>query len=542
MNIPYSGPRRHRSGTAQAVRYYNEESPQNTGRLALLGCQRQSRIVISRVKAMNRLKLSEPLITASVFIFMLSCGVSPSRSHGEEVYRAQGEMTGEVTSNSAIVQTRLTAVDRNVDGNVPGAVGVARFEYATDREFQSSQMTPWQSSRPETDYIIKAVVKGLRPSTRYYYRVHYGPSREETHIGPVCTFRTLQGAGGTDAVSVAVVTGMMYGYFHGLDREEKGPREDRAAGYPALATMLGMDLDFFVGTGDNVYYDTRLREAFAKTLPQLRQKWHEQFVQSRFVELFRKVPTYWEKDDHDHRYNDCDCAGDRLPSSDLGIATFREQVPIVDPADPQAKTYRTYRVNRDLQIWLVEGRDYRSPNRMPDSPEKTLWGADQLAWLKRTLLASDATFKLLISPTPLVGPDDAYKIDNHTNHKGFRHEGREFFKWIVEHRLHEQGFYTVCGDRHWQYHSRDPLGVEEFSCGALVDENSRLGRKPGDPKSTDPQAEVKQFYTQSEASGGFLRITVGTGKVPGTGSARFTFLDDLGKVLYETEKVRPVGK
>ena len=178
---------------------------------------------------------------------------------------------------------------------------------------------------------------------------------------------------------------------------------------------------------------------------------------------------------------------------------------------------------------------------MPDGPEKTLWGADQLAWLKRTLLASDATFKLLISPTPLVGPDDAYKIDNHTNHKGFRHEGREFFKWIVEQQLHEQGFYTVCGDRHWQYHSRDPLGVEEFSCGALVDENSRLGRKPGDPKSTDPKAEIKQFYTQSKKSGGFLRITVGPGKEPGTGSARFTFLDALGKVLYETEKVRPVG-
>ncbi|MBP90065.1 MAG: alkaline phosphatase [Planctomycetaceae bacterium] len=302
--------------------------------------------------------------------------------------------------------------------------------------------------------------------------------------------------------------------------------------------MLGMDLDFFVGTGDNVYYDTR--PSFAKSLAELRQKWYEQFVQSRYVELFRNVPTYWEKDDHDHRYNDCDRAGDREPSSDLGIATFREQVPIVDPTDANAKTYRTHRVNRDLQIWLVEGRDYRSPNRMFDGLDKTLWGAEQIAWLKRTLLASDATFKLLISPTPLVGPDDAYKIDNHTNHKGFRHEGRDFFEWVVQHNLHQQGVYTVCGDRHWQYHSKDPLGVEEFSCGALVDENSRLGRKPGDPKSTDPNAEVHQFYTQSKASGGFLRITVGPAKEATKASARFTFVDDLGKVLYKTEKMRSV--
>lgn len=43
------------------------------------------------------------------------------------------------------------------------------------------------------------------------------------------------------------------------------------------------------------------------------------------------------------------------------------------------------------------------------------------------------------------------------------------------------------GDRHWQYHSIRPDGFEEFSVGVLVDRNSRLGRKPGDPESTDPK-------------------------------------------------------
>ena len=465
-------------------------------------------------------------------------------SHGTalaaDLYRAQGEMTGEVSATSAIVQTRLTSVDRNVDGDVPGAEGVARFEFADNGQFERSRLTPWGSAVAESDYFVKALLGDLKPATRYYYRVLYGVDRQNTRTGPTCCFRTLQGAAGTDAVSFVVVTGMNYSSFHGPKRTEKGPRPDRAAGYPALATMIGMKLDFFVGTGDNVYYDGRVFRA--TTQPDLRRKWHEQLVQSRYVELFRNVPTYWEKDDHDHRYNDCDRAGDREPSSELGIATFREQVPVVDPADPRAKTYRTYRVNRDLQIWLVEGRDYRSPNKMTDGPQKTLWGAEQIAWLKTTLLESDATFRLLISPTPLVGPDDAYKIDNHTNHKGFCHEGRQFFKWVVEQNLHEEGFFTLCGDRHWQYHSKDPMGIEEFSCGALVDENSRLGRKPGDPKSTDPDAKVEQIYTQKEKSGGFLRVTVGPGQKPATGSARFTFTDEFGKVLYEIEKVRPVSK
>ena len=292
-------------------------------------------------------------------ILLLFCTIFDSTAFAEEIYRAQGEMTGEISANSAIVQTRLTSVDRNVDGDVPGAVGVARFEYSASKSFEQSQFTLWNTSLAETDYIVKAVLRQLKPGTLYYYRVHYGANPDKIQTGPISSFRTLQGATGTDDISFVVVTGMMYGYFHKTEGKKKGPRPDRAAGYPALKTMLDMDLDFFVGTGDNVYYDTRPRATFAKSQSELRQKWHEQFVQSRFVELFRNVPTYWEKDDHDHRYNDCDRSGNREPSSELGIATFREQMPIVDPADPKAKTYRTYRINRDLQIWLVEGRDYR---------------------------------------------------------------------------------------------------------------------------------------------------------------------------------------
>lgn len=459
----------------------------------------------------------------------------------ETLYHAQGEMTGEVTTNSAIIQTRLTATDRNVQGDVPGAPGVVRFEYSQTPDFHDARSTPWQMAEPDSDFIVKAVLRGLKPATRYYYRVHFGASKEKTQVGPTCTFQTLQGKTGTEPVSFVVVTGMNYGKFHNIKNWDQEPRPERAAGYPSLHAMMQLDIDFFIGTGDNVYYDSVPRKAPARTLPQLRKKWHEQFVQRRFVDLFRRVPTYWEKDDHDHRYNDCDRTGTRQPSSELGIATFREQMPVVDPHDPHARTYRTHRVSRDLQIWLVEGRDYRSPNAAPDGPQKTLWGAEQLAWLQRTLLQSDATFKLLISPTPLVGPDDAYKKDNHTNPKGFRHEGRAFLQWVVDHDLHENGFYVLCGDRHWQYHSRDPLGVEEFSCGALVDENSRLGRRPGDPKSTDPGALVTQLYTQQEKSGGFLMVTVGPQADTHQASAVFTFYDDEGQVLYEARKRRPVS-
>jgi alkaline phosphatase D len=215
-------------------------------------------------------------------------------------------------------------------------------------------------------------------------------------------------------------------------------------------------------------------------------------------------------------------------------------VPVVDPTDPDAVTYRTFRINKLLQIWLLEGRDYRSPNLMPDGPEKTIWGTTQRQWLKRTLLESTAAVKLIISPTPMVGPDDAYKKDNHTNLGGFRHEGTALFNWAKENGFLEKGLYFACGDRHWQYHAIHPSGFEEFSSGALVDANSRMGVEPGSKKGTDPEAKIRQPYRSKEPSGGFLNVVVKPGADLSTAEATFNFFDENGIRLYAATKTVPV--
>jgi len=446
-----------------------------------------------------------------------------------QLTNAQGSMAGEVTANSVILQTRLTGgVWMN---DVLGAEGVARFEISESLEFEPVIRTAWQTAVGSYDYIVKVVVDGLKPGMRYYYRPIYGAKAKDVSIGNAGTFRTLD-PDGTLPVKLAVVTGMNYNKFHNGTRTKAAyAGDDKDLGFPALDAIRRKRPTFFVGTGDNVYYD-HPREPAAVDRTGMRQKWHEQFVQPRFVSLFADVATYWLKDDHDHRYDDSDRSGDRLPSHELGVELFREQVPIVDPTDPSAVTYRTHRLSRHLQVWFPEGRDYRSNNRMADGPEKTIWGAEQMAWFKRTLLASDATFKILISATPMVGPDDARKRDNHVNQKGFRHEGDAIFAWLSEQGFLERNFYFVCGDRHWQYHARHPSGFEEFSTGALVDANSRHGRRPGDAKSTDPEADITQLYTYDEPTGGFLMVTVSETEDGKGAFADFSFYDEKGAKLY----------
>ncbi len=473
-------------------------------------------------------------------LFNLTLSVSLPEADADLPDRKQGEMAGEVDTDSVILQSRLTAENLDQSGDLPGSAGVGRFEISTHKGFTDSSHTDWLTAKADHDYMLKTLVKELKPGTRYYYRLQYGPNQQTTQHGPTNTFETLPAADQAKEISFVVVTGMNSNAFHhGLGKRPAYQGDDKELGYPALLSILKLKPDFFVGTGDNVYYDHPAKPA-AQTPAEMRKKWHEQFVQPRYVDLFSRVPTYWEKDDHDFRYNDCDLTGKHEPNNELGLRIFREQVPIVDPLATDPITYRTYRMGKLLQVWFTENRDYRSPNRSPDGPDKTIWGKKQRDWLKETLKKSDATFKVLISPTPMIGPDGKGKKDNHTNIGGFRHERDNFFQWLDQEGLNQRGFYLICGDRHWQYHSIHPPGIEEFSTGALVDANSRLGVKPGDKKGTDPAGIVKQPYTSQPASGGFLYVKVKPEDRGQKAELQFRFYDEQGKLLHEVLKQRPV--
>jgi alkaline phosphatase D len=172
-----------------------------------------------------------------------------------------------------------------------------------------------------------------------------------------------------------------------------------------------------------------------------------------------------------------------------GQAIFLEQVPM------GKRTWRTFRWGSDLQVWLVEGRDYRSPNDAPDGPDKTIWGAEQKRWFKETVAASDATFRVLISPTPIVGPDRTGKNDNHAN-RGFTYEGRELRRFLAD----QEDVIVLCGDRHWQYASVDPdTGLREYSCGPASDKHA------GGWNSNNYQEDYHRFL---RVRGGFLSATV----------------------------------
>jgi len=458
----------------------------------------------------------------------------------------QGEIAGEATPTSIILRARLTATGELVDGDVTGRAGDAAFEVAKSRDFEGSRIGPWITAKAADDFVIQQLVDGLQPGGTYYFRLRTKLDGGGVALGPTGRFVLPFGADGDREVDLAIVTCMNQYKFLNDPTET---RADKTQGYPALKAIVGLEPDYFIATGDNVYYDPAPDAPIADTEPTMRRLWHTQFAMPRFEELFRSMSTYWEKDDHDYRYNNADSFGTVPPLPALGARIFLEQVPVVDPAARRAPTYRTHRLTRDLQIWLLESREHRSKNDDDEDPAKSLWGKEQLAWLERTLLESDATFKLLISPTPLVGPDitvaagfrlpnqkDDLMRDNHTNPAGFRREGEEFFAWARRNGLSSPNLLIACGDRHWKYHSIRPDGFEEFSCGTLVHGNARLGPKPGDPRSTDPQSLIRQPFRETKKDGGFMIVRVRPAKGGEGASAEVTWYDDHGAKLYSVTR------
>ena len=400
--------------------------------------------------------------------------VSAAQGATEEVYFACGVKVGEVTAGSAVVWTRLTAEpDRNrkglawgeraervpegkrladMLGSVPGASGEVRLQWWPRGGVGLRLSTDWEAVDPARDFTHQFhIVDQLRAQTDYELLIEGRSLGEErAYCSMMASLRTAPEETQRADLTFTVITGQEY-----------ARRDDELGGHRIFAHMQALAPDFFVHTGDVVYHDKP--GPFAKSAELARYKWNRMYAMPLQRSFHATVPSWFMTDDHDVLKNDCwpgQSYGEL--SWDEGLSIFREQT----PSGP--RPYRRLRWGKDVEVWFLEGREFRSPNKMEDGPQKSILGAEQKAWLFETFAASDATFRVLVSSTPILGPDRSAKKDNHAN-KAFQAEGDELRAFLASQR----DAYIVCGDRHWQYISAAPEGgLREYSCGPTTDKHA----------------------------------------------------------------------
>ncbi len=475
--------------------------------------------------------------------------IGPMALATDLVHFATGYKIGEVTQSAAVIWTRLTAEpERNWqgiiakphesptrviteipeipvhlwEGSARGISGQVRVLVSPSPLFENAITTAWEVALPEQDFTRQFTLKGLLPDTRYYLSVE-GRANKNSPITRSATgsFNTAPDQEAIKSVWFAVSSCQMYA--HRDHREGFKIYQSMQRVYKSLP-------DFMIRAGDSVYYDRD--NPRGKTVELCRLHWQRHYSLPLLREFHFHVPTYWMKDDHDTFFDDCwrtyDAPWIAPLTFEQGESLFEEQTP-----SPQGNLrYRTVRWGKLVQVWMLESRSYRSSNDMPDGPDKSIWGSEQKAWLQRTLTESDATFKVIVNPTAIVGPDNPDQEDNHAD-AAFYHEGNAFRQWTRENNLAH--LYIINGDRHWQYMSTDPKsGLREFSCGPSSDMHVLKG----------PGYDVK-YHSFYRTGGGFISVVVSQGEkkvlakpqriiveetVP---TINFRFHDVDGNILFE---------
>jgi alkaline phosphatase D len=245
----------------------------------------------------------------------------------------------------------------------------------------------------DRDFTGKRVLDDLAPATRYTYRITAGPA---TVLGEFVT-----------APAPDVARPVTFTWSGDLGGGEHCRPLD--GGYRVFRAMAARRPDFFLFVGDTVYADRACPATgvvpgsgfAATTLPEYHAKHRYNRADGAVQAAFRRTSVYAIWDDHEVRN---DFSGPTEPRMAIGRTAFLDYFPIVPPAGDPGRLYRRFRWGRELEIFILDTRQYRSPNAMPDGPAKTMLGAAQRDWIVDAVGRSDATWKVIVSSVSLSVP------------------------------------------------------------------------------------------------------------------------------------------
>lgn len=347
-------------------------------------------------------------------------GARPAITHGVQ--------TGDVAHDGAVIWARA---------DKPSAMAV---EWSTTEGFRMAHRVPALALTSATDLSGKMVLSGLPSDQDIFYRVTMIDLADaKAASAPVAgRFRTAP----TTARDVSFLwSGDTAGQGWGID-ESRG-------GMGIYETMRGHRPDFFIHSGDTVYADgplkpeaempngeiwrnlmTEEKSKVAETLHEFRHQWLYNMMDSHVRAFNAEAPVYVQWDDHEvvnNWYPGEILDDDRYTERNVDVLAansaraFHEMNPIRTSPEEPNRVYRKVAYGPHLDIFFLDMRTYRGPNSRNDQPEGAPFlGAEQMAWLKRGLANSTATWKIMAADMPIgmmVRDGDAH-FENMANGDG----------------------------------------------------------------------------------------------------------------------------
>ncbi|MGE0223310.1 MAG: alkaline phosphatase [Acetobacteraceae bacterium] len=324
-----------------------------------------------------------------------------------------GVTTGDVDAGNAVVWARADRPARMV------------LEWSTTEDFEIARRVPAPHVLPEGDFIGRVDLTGLPAGQDIFTRVSFASlDNGKTLAEPVTGhFRTAP-AGPRD---------IRFQWSGDLVGQGWGINPD-LGGMKIFEVMRRANPDFFINSGDTIYADgpisaevklpdgkvwknlvTPEKSKVAETLDEFRGNYRYTWMDEHFRRFMADVPQIWQWDDHEvtNNWSDSkDLSGDKRYTErnvPLLVAraarAFLDYAPLRLGSAESERVYRRISYGSLLDVFVVDMRSYRGPNtanlQTREGAETQFLGAEQIRWLKRGLLNSRATWKVIAADMPI---------------------------------------------------------------------------------------------------------------------------------------------
>jgi alkaline phosphatase D len=323
---------------------------------------------------------------------------------------AGGIQSGDVSDGSAVVWARADRPSR------------MQVECSTVESFATVLCAASSDALADHDFASKVLLENLPAGQDIFYRVRFADSAGSGIAGEaqIGHFRT---APATREKISFVWSGDTAGQGWGIDPARGGMRTYR--------TMLENRPDFFIHCGDHIYADcpvpselklsngdiwrnivTEEKSEVAHSLAQFRGNYKYNQLDQHLRAFHAEVPMFAQWDDHEVT-NDWSPIGsvDETGYDEDGTSrlvararrAFFEFMPIRNLGEQAGRVYRKIGYGPLLDVFLIDMRSYRDStwNKRDDHSDAFILGPVQLAWLKRELAASNATWKVIAADLPI---------------------------------------------------------------------------------------------------------------------------------------------
>jgi len=339
-------------------------------------------------------------------------------------------------------------------------------------------------TRADDDFALHLRLVDLVPGTRYRYEITFDGGRAADTGSFTTQPRLLPDA---DPPDFSVAIGSCAYLTDALDR----PGPPLGGGYEIFDSIAAKRPDFMLWLGDNVYF----REPELASLAGMSARYRAYRTAPALRTLLRATAHAAIWDDHDFGPNDSDGS---FAMKDAALAAFKRYWTNPSYGLPNVPGVFGKLAWGDVDFFLLDDRYHRYPNHHPPTPDKVMFGAAQLDWLKQSLIDSRATFKLIVAGGQMWNSRNRYE-----SFLNYPAESRALAQWLADRRI--EGLLFLSGDRHFS----ELLRIERSGIYPLYEfSSSPLTSRPfvnlSAAERANPEAVPSTIVT--ERSFGMLRF------------------------------------